>query len=454
MKFFPVFLVFIILALPVFSFRIVNTGIAADDFSAYGTFIAYEFDGSIFVYDIKSKDNFFIAYGESPSVYGFIVAFHSSEKVLNRDVNLDGDFDDYVIRFYDVRKGNLVDTDFIGKNPSVYGNTIFFEVFEGDVGLDLNGDGDIDDHVIHSYNLETGVVKNLGFVGKNVFAGLNVIAFETDEKELGYDLNLDSELNDVIIRLFFLDDSTPLNTGIIGKSPFLFKDKFLVFTSNEAFYKKDINNNGELNDDFPVVVSLPDLDFFDLRLTGSFPSVYESVVLFSEDNKLRSYSIIHDSWVGLDIYASKSVLLGDYAVILTHEKLVGDLNNDGNTDDAVLRIVYFEDLDNDGFLDLIDNCPDVPNDLSDWNYNGVGDACDPEEPPVVSEEKLVDDFFDVADDIVFKEEEGVVLSLSSEEKDSSFFSFFFFLLVLLFLIILFFKFFPKYIEKKRKGFGF
>ena len=37
-----------------------------------------------------------------------------------------------------------------------------------------------------------------------------------------------------------------------------------------------------------------------------------------------------------------------------------------------------QDTDGDGICDNIDNCAEVPNpDQADWNFDGVGDACEP-----------------------------------------------------------------------------
>lgn len=458
---------------PVFSFRIVNTEVPAEDFSAYGYLIAYESDGEIFVYDVQLKESKFIAKGKSPSVYGFIVAFHSTEEDINKDVNFDGDFNDPVIRFFDLRENKLHTTDFVGKDPSVYGNTIVFDVFEKEVNIDLNKDGDSDDHIIHIFDIETGNIKNTKFVGMNVFAGLNVVAFETDEKELGNDLDGDSQLDDVVIRLVFFDDFSLVNTAVVGMSPFLFKNSLLVFTANEALAKKDVNNDDDFDDLFPVLFTLPGLNRIDLNISGAFPSISKDLVLFVEDNKLVAYSILTNSWIVNDIYCSRSILLGDFAVVLTHEKLIDDLNNDGDTKDAVLRIVYFEDIDEDGFLDMIDNCPDVYNNQADWDSDGLGDACDPDKPPVlieknetddvvinVSKEILEEDTFNLeessdVDDVDTKADSVLDLTLIDEEdKEGGFFGKFLFFVFLIILVFLFIKFFPSYIRKKRKGFGF
>jgi len=473
---YTLFVLFIIIS-PVFALRVVNTGIAVDDFSNYGEIIAYEDEEGINIYNIKTKQDRFIAKGSSPSVYGFIVAFDSDEENLNDDINFDGDFDDPVILYFDLRKDELITTDFIGQNPSVYGSRIIFETFEGDVNVDLNQDSDSADHIIHVYDIEADTIKNTKVIGQNSASGLDVVAFETDEKELGSDLDGDSQLGDKVIRLVYLDDFSIISTGIVGETPFVFKDKFLTFTANEALANLDVNLDGDYDDLFPVILTLPDLNKIDSKLTGSLPSASKDVVVFASDNKLVGYSPFTKSWVVNDIFCSKPRIFEDFAVVLTHEKLVDDLNDDGDTKDKVLRIVYFEDIDDDDFLDVVDNCPDVANDQKDWNYDGEGDECDSDQPPVnVTEEtglnmtednmtkgnlsadvEGVGDVGDVEELFNLSEKSGVELSLPLEEekkKGSSFFKILFLIILVLILIFLLVRFLPGYLDKRRKSFGF
>ncbi|RLE48122.1 hypothetical protein DRJ25_00615 [Candidatus Woesearchaeota archaeon] len=478
-RWFVLILMFLFLMPAVFALRVVNTGIAADQFSTYGDVIAYESDGGIYVYDIKTKQSRFVADGSNPSVFGFIVAFDSKESVLNKDVNFDNDFDDPVIRYFDLRDDKLYSTDFIGENPSVYGNKLVFDVFEGDVNIDLDKDEDVEDHVVQVFDIETGTIDNTGFVGENVFTGLGVVAFETDEKEYGNDLNGDSKISDKVIRLLFLDDLSLVNTARIGEYPRIFKDSVLVFVVNEALARKDVNKDGDFDDDFPVVLALPDLDEVNVGLAGAFPSVFKDVLVFVDDNKLVGFSLSNKTWYVNDVFCSRPVLFENHAVVLTHEKLVGeDLDDDGDTKDNVLRLVFFEDPDKDDVLDVVDNCPDVPNAQRDWDFDGVGDACDPDKPPVeevnLTEENVSgsdavnltgplaesgeNDSLDVNADETGSDhtsvDDDIKIDLQGHSGSRSHFGLFLFIFILIVVVFLAVKFLPKYFEKRRKGFGF
>ncbi len=452
-KYFFLIVVLLVLILPVLALRVENTGIPAFDFSAYSDTIAYENDEGLYSYNLKNKESYFIAKGSNPSVYGFIIAFDSSEEEINKDVNLDEDFNDRVIRYFNIKEKKVYDTDFVGQNPSIHGNTIVFDVFEKDVAMDLNKDEDTEDHVIHIYDIELKTINNTEIVGMNAFAGLKLAVFETDEKEYGNDLNGDAKTNDKIIRVLLFEDFSLINTAIPGEAPSVYKDKMLVFTANEVLVKKDVNEDGDLDDLFPVILTLPDLNKVDVSLSGAFPSVFKDIVVFVENNKLMGYSKITDSWFLNDLYCSNPVLFEDFAVVLTHEKLEGDLNEDRSTKDSVLRVFYFEDLDNDSVSDVVDNCPrDANPDQVDVDADGLGDVCD-DEIEVVEEEVVAN----ISDIIEESDEEDVKLDLPQEkeyQKRGSFLKTLLFIVLLLLLVVIFVKVLPSYLERRRKGFGF
>lgn len=450
------------------AFSVSNTKIPADVFDFYGDFVAYGYGEDIFFYDLRSKESTFISKGSNPSVYGFIIAFDAKESDLEKDVNFDDDFDDSVICYYDIKNKKLIISDFIGVDPSVYGNFISFSVDEKEVNMDLNNDGDSDDLVINVYDYRLDSIRNSAQVGEQVSSGLGVIAFLTDEESHGFDLDGDSSLSDKVVRVMFLDDLSVVNSGFVGEDIKLFKDKFLVFSSREDLSRLDINDDDDFDDFFPVVLSLPDLDRVVLNRTGKSPGVFGDVLVFSDENKFSAVELSSGMFFSDDVYCSSPVIFEDMAVFLTHEKLAGDLDGDGKEKDSVIRVFYFDDSDNDDFFDVLDNCPEISNDQSDWDMDFQGDACDPDKPLLnssnITSTKNVSDSF-VSDDLIDEDVdvegslEGIVETVKSEKDDleeegSSFWDVFFIILLIILILFFFARFLPPYLRKRRKSFGF
>jgi hypothetical protein len=77
-----------------------------------------------------------------------------------------------------------------------------------------------------------------------------------------------------------------------------------------------------------------------------------------------------------------------------------DLDSDGFGD------VCDDDDDNDGFLDDVDNCPEIANDQADHDLDGVGDACDQD-----GDNDGVDDSIDMCDSTAASDADAGVPSL-------------------------------------------
>ena len=122
------------------------------------------------------------------------VAVRSSEFRSGRtDFNGDGDAIDFVLHTYDIQSGVLTNTGLDASGaPETFGNYVAWTVNETRQGLtDLNGDGDTRDFVLHVADMSTGVITNLaqdvtlGHQFKN-----GTIAFAVTENRQGMtDLN-------------------------------------------------------------------------------------------------------------------------------------------------------------------------------------------------------------------------------------------------------------------------
>lgn len=162
---------------------------------------------------------------------------------------------------------------YLGTTTGVDG-LVYFLVWESDQNnLDLNGDLDAGDNVMHVMDPATGVVANLGVAGSSGVAGSGSrVAWAVSElMHFATDFSGDGDLNDHVAVLY--DASLPLsatNPGITGRtvsagSFFFAEGDFAIFLTSEADQgNTDLNGDGDATDD---VITILDLQ------TGTFQTV-------------------------------------------------------------------------------------------------------------------------------------------------------------------------------------
>lgn len=255
--------------------------------------------------------------GVSPSLDGNMVAFHTPESeigLVGADLNEDGDLEDYVVRCYDISTGTVRSIG-MGGDPSLDGNLIAFythEEFDAG-GVDLNGDGDIEDYVIRYYDMSTGTLTNTGIVssyplyqtpldryaweGAKIALDGDTIAFETHEDDAGEDLNGDGDIEDSIIRYYDISTGTVTNTGITTGYWSLSLDGNTI-----AF------NTGGIRSEYAYSIGYYDIS------TGTVTWVMKGVWGMSVEGNTVAFSILEQSQFGVGM----------------------DLNGDGDTEDSVI----------------------------------------------------------------------------------------------------------------------
>src|SRR3989304_6835838 len=263
------------------------------------------------------------AEGRFPCISGSIIVFSTYEYKVDKDLNSDGDKGDYIVQYYDISKKHLVNTGVVGgsreEGPSVSGSIIAFTVHEGSVDKDLNNDGDKNDYVIHYYDISRKDLLNTGAVGGVREEGPSVngliIAFTTHEAGAGEDLNEDGDKNDYVIHYYDISKKHLVNTGVVGGSreegPSV-SGSIIAFTTHEGDIDKDLNNDGDKND---YVIHYYDISRKDLVNTGAVGGV-------REEGPSVSGSII---------------------AFTTHEGDIDkDLNGDGDKHDSVIRYLIVQ----------------------------------------------------------------------------------------------------------------
>ncbi|RLI18068.1 hypothetical protein DRO54_10625, partial [Candidatus Bathyarchaeota archaeon] len=94
-----------------------------------------------------------VAVGDYSSMDRNLIAFHTYEAEANLDLNGDGDKNDYIIQYHDLTTKTTTNTGHVGMYPSISGNIITFQTNEAWINQDLNLDGDTNDLVIRYYDI-------------------------------------------------------------------------------------------------------------------------------------------------------------------------------------------------------------------------------------------------------------------------------------------------------------
>ena len=187
----------------------------------------------------------------SPSISGEVIAFHTDEVVLGRDVNGDGDKNDWILAYYDIATGKATyTTEQPGwSSPAISGNVIVFYTGEDLLNRDVNGDGDKRDRILAYYDIVTGSATYTAEppTGSPAISG-NVIAFYTGEDVLGRDVNGDRDKIDAILAYYDISAgrATYISEPPTG-SPAISGD-VIAFYAMEHLLNRDLNEDRDRHD--------------------------------------------------------------------------------------------------------------------------------------------------------------------------------------------------------------
>jgi hypothetical protein len=234
------------------------------------------------------------------------------------DLNGDGDALDRVVVLVDSATGATTNLELATLDFRLNENTVALLVDEADQGgVDLNGNLNPNDIVMHVVDIATGSVTNLGLASNGLFEfDGGVLVFTVPEVTEGFDLNGDGDSVDDV--LFAHDTATGIdwNLELATETSFFVDGGFLLaVVSEQRQGQTDLNGDGDFDDHVAHLVDL-----------GSFvPANLALAVDFSVQ-----------SAQGLNLN------LGDGIVAVTvHEEDQGgtDLDGDGDADDPVAFII-------------------------------------------------------------------------------------------------------------------
>lgn len=431
--------------------------------------------------------------GKNPSIYGSIIAFETHEDYAGKDLNTDGDMGDSIIQFYDTEKQTTTSTKTTGRNPSVFANNIVFETFESEEHKDLNDDGDEEDSIIQYYSLHDEKTINTELEGEDPYLYQYLVVFSTPEKSMGIDYNNDGDLDDNIVRSYDILKNELANTKQVGRYPSTNGRRIFMSTS-EKEAKTDINNDGDTDDEIFQVFSIeakttvptdlpgtlstmnkPGIAAYtqdtrlkiydtegsistDTSMTADSCRIKETVAVCDESSKIKTYNLDTKTSALVDIRGARADLFENTVAFQTEEEYAGDLNNDGDQKDTVIRYAIVEDEDSDGLTEIMDNCPVNANPTqADLDNDGIGDECDAtdDRPKEVKQAEVE------AAEQETAQTRQTQSSAANENKDKSesenennWEMWFGIILAVLIIIVGAVLYLPGYYRRKKKGFGF
>lgn len=172
------------------------------------------------------------------------------------DLNGDGDAADSVLHIYDAAKAATrnVGLQNWGMTALDEGRLAFLvhEMHQGDA--DLNGDGDRRDPVLHVWDPSTGAVANLGLAAWWLTPlGGGRVAFAVDEVLQGHrDLNDDGDDGDDVLHVWNPESGTVTNLGLASARRVALEHGRLAFLVKESRQgNADLNGDGDANDTVP-----------------------------------------------------------------------------------------------------------------------------------------------------------------------------------------------------------
>ena len=134
------------------------------------------------------------------------------------DLNGDGDTLDRVLHVLHPQTGRTRNLRLALHRYQLANDRVAFSVLESGQGLDLNGDGDIADNILHVFDARTGQTTNLGMEGAQYDVGGDVVALLVSESvaKENMDLNNDGDQADYVLHIF--ECSVGLPASNVGRN--------------------------------------------------------------------------------------------------------------------------------------------------------------------------------------------------------------------------------------------
>lgn len=179
------------------------------------------------------------------------IAEETQEGFYGTDLNGDGDSSDSVLQLFDAATNTVTNLGAaIWSNQfQIVDGVLFYGYSEFYNGrIDLNGDGDIADRILHSYNPATGVTVNFGLSAFPQIIQSNLLIYGLSEYYTPYDYNEDGDSFDWVFHMLDLNTQETTNFGIASQGIYAIGPKFVLMINEETEGATDFNSDGDAMD--------------------------------------------------------------------------------------------------------------------------------------------------------------------------------------------------------------
>ena len=221
--------------------------------------------------------------------------FRLNERLAFTDYNGDGDFEDEV-QALQVEGLGVVNTHLdAGLHTELMEEAFLFLASEFGNDRDLNGDGDLHDHVLHAYRFATGELTNTRLVISGEVEGSlepfarvvfdhrgGLLVFLVSEAFQGEDINNDGDQMDAIVHFYDASDGriTVTKTEAYLSRPFLTDGTVVCAALEKGF---DLNGDGDGDDRVLVRLDYDQGSVKETSLGLALPPVNSSTLIAGGD---------------------------------------------------------------------------------------------------------------------------------------------------------------------------